>query len=80
VVEVDEGERCDAAARERLGGPRADAADADDGDARGADPLVRGIAVEAAQAAEAAWAARTAVILSGAKDLAGGRDPSLRSG
>ena len=38
VVEVDQRQRGDAAARQRLGRPRADAAEADDGDVGGADP------------------------------------------
>ena len=54
MVEVDQRQRADAAARQRLGRPRADAAEADDGDVRGADARVAGIAVQAAQAAEAA--------------------------
>ena len=55
LVEVDQRQRGDAAARQRLGGPRADAADADDGDVRRADPRIGGVAVEPAQAAEAAF-------------------------
>ena len=53
VVEVDQRQRGDAAARQRLDRPRADAAEADDDDVRGADALVAGIAVQATQAAEA---------------------------
>ncbi len=44
----------DAAARQRLRGPRADAADTDDGDVRGANARIGAVAIQAAQAAEAA--------------------------
>ena len=48
----------DSTARQRLDRPRADAAESDDRDARGAQSRVGGIAVEAAQAAEAALEVR----------------------
>jgi hypothetical protein len=54
VVEVDQGQCRDAAAGQRFGRPRTDAADADHGDPRGANAQVGGIAIQAAQAAEAA--------------------------
>ena len=66
LVEVDQRERGDAAARQRLGGPRADAADADDGDVRRADARVAGVAVEPAQAAEAAL--EIGVVVAGASE------------
>jgi hypothetical protein len=55
VVEIDQHQPRDAAARQRLDGPRADTAQADDGDAGLAQPRVAGAAVKAAQAAEAAF-------------------------
>src|SRR5204862_3466968 len=61
VIEVDDRQSGDAAARERLDGPRADAAQADDNDVRGADARIAGVAVEAAQAAEASLEIRLAL-------------------
>jgi hypothetical protein len=53
VVEVDQHQRADAAARQRLGGPGADAADADDRDAGLPDGRRARHAVQALEAAEA---------------------------
>ena len=55
VVEVDQRQRGDAAARERLGRPGADAAERHDRDARGTQTLVGRVAVQAAQRSEAAF-------------------------
>ncbi len=53
MVEVDQRQFGQPAARERLGGPGAHAADADHRGPAGAQRAVAGVAVEAAQAAEA---------------------------
>jgi hypothetical protein len=54
VVKVDEHQRGHTAARQRLGRPGADAADADHGHARGAQTRIAGVTVQPAQRAEAA--------------------------
>ena len=54
MVEVDQRQPADARARQRLGRPRADAADADDADMRRRQPRQRPGAVEPFNAAEAA--------------------------
>ncbi len=54
VVEVDQHQLRDPAARERLDGPGADAAEADDGHARGPHARVAACAVQPLEAAEAA--------------------------
>ena len=54
MVHVDEGEFTHAAARQRLGGPGAHAADAHHDDVRGADARGARHAIQALQAAEAA--------------------------
>ena len=54
MVEVDQGQCGDTAAGQSLGCPRADAAEPDDRDSRGAQSRIAGVAVQTPQAAEAA--------------------------
>ena len=55
MVEVDQRQLSHTAACQRLHRPRADPPEADDGDARGTQPHIAFVAVEAPQAAEAAF-------------------------